>query len=85
MEKGNDWSDQLGMSTSLESPEQYRCDLTVHVTKSVRLSLEVIVEFDPQDTTEARQVWTAVTPALVELLRLSQAPAMLTALRSTPS
>lgn len=78
-------NDQPGTSTSLESPKQLHLDLTVNVTKSVRLSLVATVESEPQDTMEAQQVWRDVARAHGELLMWLLAPATQIALRSTQS
>lgn len=77
--------DQDGTSTSSELPERFHCDLTVSVTKSVQLSLEATVESDPQDITEARQVWRDVSAALGELQMWLLGPATQTAWRSMQS
>lgn len=61
------YCDPIGIHTSSESPELFRSEVTVSVTKSVQLSLGVTVESDPQDITEARQVWRDVAVALGDL------------------
>lgn len=66
---------QDGMNISLESQGQFHYGLTASVTKSVRLSLAATVESEPQDTTEAQQVWRAVAHALGELQMWLLAPA----------
>lgn len=78
-------SDQPGTNTSLESPKPLHLDLTVNVTKSVRLSLAATVESDPQDTTLAQQVWRDVAIAQGDLLRWLLGPATRTVSRSTQS
>ena len=60
-------SDRDGKNTSSTSQEQFHCEVTVNVTKSVRLSLAATVESEPQDITEAQQVWRDVANALGEL------------------
>lgn len=75
--------DRIGMSTSSESPQQFRYDLTVNVTESVRLSLVAIVESDPQGTMEAQQVWRDVAHALGELQMWLLGPVTPTVSRST--
>lgn len=78
-------SDRDGINTSSTLPKPLHLDLTVNVTKSVRLSLAATVESDPQDTTEAQQVWRDVAIAQGDLLRWLLGPATRTALRSTQS
>lgn len=78
-------SDQDGMNTSSTLPKPLRLDLTVNVTKSVRLSLAATVESDPQDTTLAQQVWRDVATALGELQMWLLAPATPTASPSMQS
>ncbi len=75
--------DPIGINTSSELQRQFHFDLTVNVTKSVQLSLGAIVECDPQDTTEAQQVWQDVAHALGELQMWLLGPATRTASRST--
>lgn len=75
--------DQIGIHTSSELPRQYHLGLTVNVTKSVQLSLEAIVESEPQDTMEAQQVWRDVASVLGELQTWLLGPATPTALRFT--
>ena len=77
--------DQAGMITSSELHEQFRYEVTVNVTESVQLSLGAIVESEPQDTTEAQQVWRDVAHALGELQMYLLGPATQTALPSTQS
>jgi hypothetical protein len=77
--------DPIGIHISSESPTQFHYDLTVNVTKSVRLSLVAIVESEPQDTTEAQLVWRDVAHALGELQMWLLGPATQTASRSTRS
>lgn len=68
-------NDQPGMNISSESPKPLHLDLTVNVTKSVRLSLGATVESDPQDTMAAQQVWRDVAIAQGELLTWLLGPA----------
>lgn len=77
--------DQGGTNTSLASPRPLHFDLTVNVTKSVRLSLVATVESEPQDTTEAQRVWRDVAHALGELQMWLLGPATPTASQPTPS
>lgn len=77
--------DPVGIDTFSESPKQFHYGLTVNVTKSVQLSLEAIVESEPQDTTEAQQVWRDVASALGELQMYLLGPATPTASPSTRS
>lgn len=76
---------QPGTNISSISPKPLHLDLTVNVTKSVRLSLVATVESDPQDSTEAQQVWRDVAIAQGELLTWLLGPATRTVSRSTQS
>jgi hypothetical protein len=80
-----DTCDPIGIHTSSESPKPFHFALTANVTRSVQLSLEAIVECDPQDTMEAQQVWRDVAHALGELQLWLLGPATPTASRSTQS
>lgn len=75
--------DPNGMSTSSTLQEQFHYEVTANVTKSVRLSLALTVESDPQDTTEAQQVWRDVAYALGEIQMWLLGPATPTVLPST--
>lgn len=75
--------DPIGISTSSESLTPFRYEVTANVTRSVQLSLVAIVESEPQDTTEAQQVWQDVAHALGELQMWLLGPATPTASRST--
>lgn len=75
----------VGMNTFSESHNQFRYEVTANVTRSVQLSLAVIVESEPQDTTEAQQVWRDVAHALGELQMWLLGPATPTASPSTRS
>jgi hypothetical protein len=74
--------DPPGIDTFSALQKPLHLDLTVNVTKSVRLSLAATIESDPQDTTLAQQVWRDVATAQGELLTWLLAPATQTALRS---
>lgn len=76
-------NDQAGKNISSTSRKQFHYEVTVNATKSVRLSLAATVESEPQDTTEAQQVWRGVAHALGELQMWLLEPATQTALRST--
>lgn len=78
-------NDQLGTNTSLGLQKQFHYEVTANVTKSVQLSLAVTVESDPQDTTEAQQVWKDVAHALGELQMWLLGPATPTASPSMQS
>jgi hypothetical protein len=78
-------NDQDGMSISSTSQEQFHYEVTANVTKSVRLSLAATVESEPQDITEAQQVWRDVAHALGELQTWLLGPATQTVSPSTQS
>jgi hypothetical protein len=75
--------DRTGTGISLTLQQQFHYEVTANVTKSVRLSLAATVESDPQDTTEAQQVWRDVAHALGELQMWLLAPATPTVSPST--
>lgn len=76
---------QTGIDISLTSPRRFHYEATANVTKSVRLSLAATVEFDPQDTTEAQQVWQDVARVQGELWTFLLARATPIASPSTPN
>lgn len=81
----DDPCDPIGISTSSESQRQFHFEVTANVTKSVQLSLVATIESEPQDTTEAQQVWRDVAHALGELQMWLLGPATRTVSRSTRS
>ena len=78
-------NDHLGTNTSSGLQTQFHYEVTANVTKSVQLSLAATVESDPQDTTEAQQVWKDVAHALGELQMWLLVPATPTVLPSMQS